>query len=335
MLNRTSLLLFIILFIPLSVLVNDSLIATSVSIDIFDTIPFLRDYSFELKFKLLGYLISLIYVLPIVFFMTSKPTVRFLGRILDIRRVPNQPIHRSTIESKDIERLDKKISMMQESINSGFSEKSIQEIHESIVNQIVINDGQKLTDLIEKKYSKHLLDISFNREILNEVNLLTDTLQTERGVVSFRTGLNLLIGLGIGTAGLILIYFGVIKEYQTKVDSNSFDALFVARISFSILLQLLAFFFLSLYKNGLQEIKYFRNEMTNISMIKLSLMIELEKGTQRSQIAAASQLLKAERNFILKKGERVAAIAAFEDMEAAQERAVRLIETISNSLKKN
>lgn len=79
-------------------------------------------------------------------------------------------------------------------------------------------------------------------------------------------------------------------------------------MSFVIVVELFAYFFLRLYKNGFDEIKYFQNEITNIEMKVMSLKYVQEFKSEDMIKELAMHLMKTERNFILEKGQTTVSI---------------------------
>ena len=76
---------------------------------------------------------------------------------------------------------------------------------------------------------------------------------------------------------------------------------FVPRLTLVILIELFAYFFLSLYKASLAEIKYFQNELTNIESKELALQAALNSGEASMISDIVSKLALTERNHILSK----------------------------------
>ncbi|WP_315983120.1 hypothetical protein [Aliamphritea spongicola] len=90
------------------------------------------------------------------------------------------------------------------------------------------------------------------------------------------------------------------NESNNKFLRNLFLPL-LPRILLVIFLEIFAYFFLRLYKDGLSEIKYFQNELTNLE----SKLIALETSYLTKNLASINKsvesLLKTERNFVLEK----------------------------------
>lgn len=80
---------------------------------------------------------------------------------------------------------------------------------------------------------------------------------------------------------------------------------YIPKISIAIFIEVFSFFFLRLYRNSLIDIKYYQNELTNIEFkivgIKIGFFID-EKDLLKN---IANEILKVERNFIVKSDENI------------------------------
>lgn len=109
--------------------------------------------------------------------------------------------------------------------------------------------------------------------------------------------------------GITLSLFGVIYLISTMSSSASYTeyeklvSYFLPRTLIVIFIEFFSFFFLNLYKKSLDEIKYFQNEVTNLEAKYLALAIAKQSGNFKLISNALAQLLKTERNFVLKKDE--------------------------------
>ncbi len=94
-----------------------------------------------------------------------------------------------------------------------------------------------------------------------------------------------------------------------KLNIDGYQSLYNAvlvilpRLLLVIFIEIFAYFFLRLYKDGLSEIKYFQNELTNIEAILMSAEISYLTGDKESLKLTLAVLAKTERNYVLKKGE--------------------------------
>jgi hypothetical protein len=126
-------------------------------------------------------------------------------------------------------------------------------------------------------------------------------LQRELEALGRRGNLNLALGAITTVVGISLLGFSVFAETSTAKDLWTLASHFAPRLALVLLIELFAFFFLSLYKSSLSEIKYFQNELTNIEsrQLALSAAIELKESTLLADVV--SKLASTERNHILSK----------------------------------
>ncbi|WP_397452546.1 hypothetical protein [Pseudomonas sp. NA-150] len=140
--------------------------------------------------------------------------------------------------------------------------------------------------------------------------------------LGWRSNFNLILGMlvsGLGLTVLALYFFKdtssadlvrAVVEQASPSEQNIeikeaiiFTIAFLPRLSFVLLIELFAYFFLRLYKASLSEIKYFQNEITNIEAKSLALRIALAVDSPTSLNKAIGALVETERNHILEKGQ--------------------------------
>ena len=68
-------------------------------------------------------------------------------------------------------------------------------------------------------------------------------------------------------------------------------------------MQVFAYFFLRLYRHGIFEIKYFQNEITTLEARMIGLQSAFALNDKSALKRMCEELIKTERNFILRKGE--------------------------------
>ncbi|MEX3937396.1 hypothetical protein AB4Y32_37660 [Paraburkholderia phymatum] len=110
---------------------------------------------------------------------------------------------------------------------------------------------------------------------------------------------NLQIG-SISAGGNVTIAPNGAKAFDEAI---SFLIHFLPRLTFVLLIELFAYFFLKLYKNSLSEIKYFQNEITNIEAKHLALRAAFLASSATLSNKVISSLVDTERNYILEKGQ--------------------------------
>ncbi|WJD67820.1 hypothetical protein QQ994_14355 [Pseudomonas asiatica] len=113
------------------------------------------------------------------------------------------------------------------------------------------------------------------------------------------------INLGIGAAttllGLIVLSVTVFYEPYKATDLIGLISHYLPRLSLIVLIEVFAYFFLSLYKAGLSEIKYFQNELTNVEARHIAVQASLGTADNAMLKVIVAQLSGTERNHILAK----------------------------------
>jgi len=152
-------------------------------------------------------------------------------------------------------------------------------------------------------------DKSFER-MTKLVDMATTRLQTEIAQLSKRADIYIIFGSGITLIGGLFLYFTVqelLEVYKvsgSKVDtgltaSDIFSV--VIRFSIVIFVEVFAFYYLRLYRNIMENIKYYQNEITNVEMKILSLHALEGSNCSESLKILTSELAKTERNFVIDK----------------------------------
>ncbi|WP_130063385.1 hypothetical protein [Escherichia coli] len=213
----------------------------------------------------------------------------------------------SHILYKEIIKPNKRLSEIENKTSSGVSveiteserDKLISDAKKRIIgNTLLLADNSLKSDIsdFKKSYSLHKLHTDMILRLESEIDRLNR-----------RGGLNLAIGTIIALTGILsLAYF--LYSAPDIVDGVDFFIHHLPKLSFVIVVELFAYFFLRLYKNGFDEIKYFQNEITNIEMKAMSLKYAQEFKNEDIIKELAMHLMKTERNFILEKGQTTVSI---------------------------
>ncbi|HCM9318495.1 hypothetical protein [Enterobacter roggenkampii] len=136
---------------------------------------------------------------------------------------------------------------------------------------------------------KHYDDIVYRLE--NEINRLNR-----------RGGVNLVLGAFIAFCGIMYLGFSVTNPVNTN-DKLEYILHMAPKLSFVIVIELFAYFFLKLYKNGFDEVKYFQNELTNIDSKVLAIKFLRDVKNEVLMGEVIKNLMATERNFVLEKGQ--------------------------------
>ncbi len=128
-------------------------------------------------------------------------------------------------------------------------------------------------------------------------------LETDR--IQRNSLLNLVIGILFSGIALGILGYPLFTTSEAKVDGwIGLIEKFAPRISVGVLVQLIGFFFLRLYVTGEREVNYIRNELTNWEARSASYFTSIALKDNAALRDTLRQLIRTERNFLLKKGER-------------------------------
>ena len=234
----------------------------------------------------------------------------------EIKRLRNSAAHRPEELEKYVSEIKHQLDEVrarQAGISEAHQQELIDKLRKSITSesaQNVLNEiKQKVTEEEKNRAKFELVDETFQPTI----NRLKDELYS----LSKRGNLNLSIGIMITVVGLGLLGMFVLSFPNSQKDMASFFIDFFPRISLVLLIEVFAFFFLSLYKSSLSEIKYFQNEITSMESKYLALKVALESSEKESINYVVEQLAKSERNFILDKGQSTVDLERAKNDQAA------------------
>lgn len=134
-----------------------------------------------------------------------------------------------------------------------------------------------------------------------------------------RNNINVGFGFFITLIGVsVLIYF--VQDSKAAIDpAHPLSALaFLPRLSLVVLIELFAYFFLNLYRDGLTEMKYLQNELTTIRMRTLGLRAAIVEGHESSAAEIMLAFANTDRNATVGKA-KATADNATELLKTAQE----------------
>jgi hypothetical protein len=110
-----------------------------------------------------------------------------------------------------------------------------------------------------------------------------------------------------------------------------FAETYLPRFAVALLLQFVGFFFLRLYVANELDLKHNRNELTNLELKMMALQIATDEASKKEIIRVFS---KTERNFILKKNEKLISdenAAEYNDMKSLLEKVIQKLPAIKAS----
>lgn len=233
---------------------------------------------------------------------TTSILIPFIIKFLNTERIFKDEI---STNKKLHDRAEAKIryELINKSIKAALdNDTGIQNLERRLYRRIQSNLEESVLKKVEEKKE---LD-GTNAILMRKVNADLEPLinNTIKYILTIQK--NSIINLSIGITGSIfaicILGFSLLSEqkYSTLQD---FAIHLTPRLTFALFIQLFAFFFLRLYKNNLEDGKYFQNELTNISAKCSSLKIAVLTKNIDKQSEILSNLSKVERNFKLRKEE--------------------------------
>lgn len=114
--------------------------------------------------------------------------------------------------------------------------------------------------------------------------------------------INLTIGILISGFAIAILYISVADLNLNEIPLQNITFYSFSRMGVGMAIQLLALFFLNLYKKNIYEMKYVHNEITNIESKKTAILYSYD-FSEENKISIAKDLLNTERNFILDKNQ--------------------------------
>jgi hypothetical protein len=196
---------------------------------------------------------------------------------------------------------------------------------------------KKLESEIENKYGS-TINIgtkvnSIRKGVENSINSLNDQVSQQRN----NANLNMLFGLVFSSGGIGVLGYFIYYYFQSEADFAKdivrFLTSFFPKFTFVILIETVAFFFLNLYREDRNMIRYFRNEITNLEAKYLAM--EAAARFEEKDVLSKILLILAntERNFTIRKNEKLIVEALREEdsrlFDKTVEKVLSLIDTVT------
>ena len=298
-------------------------------------------------------------LVPITFLLVSMISLSLLylqsGGTASNDKDSNHPHKRTNKESylqeKRLDLFENRLNEVKEKLGlyereKGLSDEEKQKIIDGAVNQTS-------EEAIEKIFSKETE--KFIEKIKTQIGIdkltatsqeIVNRLRREISDLRLRSNINLVIGMAITAGGLYLLWSTVsmldssVLLKQLASEGAESDGKFLKnlilpilpRILLVIFVEIFAYFFLRLYKDGLSEIKYFQNELTNIESKLAAVEFSYITSNVNSLNISLEQLSRTERNFILEKNQTTVEL---EKAKSDSELTKSVIKTIPDIFRKN
>jgi hypothetical protein len=155
---------------------------------------------------------------------------------------------------------------------------------------------------IESKYARDLHKNTRLVELKSTTGPTKERLSREIESLLRRNNINLAIGVSTTFLAVSLLAYMVLREPVELSSTTSLMSHYIPRLSLVIFVEVFAFFFLRLYRAGLEQIRYFQNELTNVEMKYVALEAAVLKESDALD-PTLLQLAQTERNFVLQNGQ--------------------------------
>ncbi len=156
---------------------------------------------------------------------------------------------------------------------------------------------------IKREFRSEIIKERNYELIQEELNELEKNVALYINKLSRGSSINLVIGVlttFIAIVGLSVFMFENQIDFE---NTNKLLSHYIPRLSIVIFIEIFSFFFLKLYRNNLEDVKYFENERTNINSKKAALKFAYLTENTEVINEILLDLSKTERNFKLEKDE--------------------------------
>lgn len=170
---------------------------------------------------------------------------------------------------------------------------------------------------VEENFGNSIIEKIKFETITKDLYEIKNRLELETKRISRNSSLNLSLGFATTIFAISFLSYSlltsdpksevipntIIKAEDIKSSFYIFLVKFLPRLSVSVFIELFSFFFLRIYKRNLEDIKYLNNERTNVELKLLALNTSIITNDNDTLKQILLDLVKTERNFILKKDE--------------------------------
>ncbi|MDO7439680.1 hypothetical protein Q5X54_05170 [Acinetobacter baumannii] len=233
----------------------------------------------------------------------------------------NQKISKESILAEINEELLKKTIT-----NSEISEAERKELIEEIKIKIENQASADYFNQFKSKLRSELVQDNYE----TKTNITLYRLERERISLARRGNLNLVLGMMLSFIGLAILASSIFNASREYIDLIDLLLHMLPKTVLALFIEVFAYFFLRLYKQSLDDIKFYQNELTNIEAKYLSL--EIAKQTKNHKLISniLEELVKTERNFILENGQSTIEI---EKEKISSANSSNLLKTVTDLLK--
>lgn len=173
------------------------------------------------------------------------------------------------------------------------------EIHNVLSEELSKIETEKLYARLKTELEKR----NEYKELVRSLDYMTDNLKSYEESNRRQLTQNLAIG-AIGAVGALGVASKLVFDSESQLDTT-IDLLkhYLPWLSLIIVIQIMSFFFLRLYRDSIKTERYLRNEITNIASKRAAIFLAHSTGNAALIKSVTSDLSNVERNRFLEKGQ--------------------------------
>jgi hypothetical protein len=274
--------------------------------------------------------IILTILLSLIFFMESSPIIGIIKKndhlsntiFLIILSIPwtiniivnylngskqkfNKNYENYDIYSFDRKKFEKEVDkIISEKINLELPKDiDIETLEDRITRKVSNTLGIDIVEELEERFNENYADAMIENNLIP----ITRNIEIYKNTIQRNANVNLMLGIVGSAIAIFILSYELLNgtDYKTVQE---FLIHFLPRVTLVVFIQLFAFFFLRLYKNNLEDAKYFQNELTNLTAKTTSIKIASLKKNDDLLFEIVRNLSNTERNFKLSKEESLQTI---------------------------
>lgn len=243
----------------------------------------------------------------------NKINIRDANILHEINKLRHEFYKLKENPNQNIEKIDLSADERDELIKS--AKKRI------VGNTLLAADLELKSDIEKFKKSNKISEYhkAFSNRMENEIDR-----------INRRGGVNLIFGFSIAMAGIFYLGYAILYK-SAATDDIEYLYYMIPRVSFVIVMEVFAYFFLRLYRNGFEEVKYYQNELTNFDSKILGLRFLSEVENEDTKASILKDLINTERNFILNKGQSTVALERYKIKEHEEKNVLGILNNFLKS----
>lgn len=201
-------------------------------------------------------------------------------------------------DPRNVRRLRAEMRRLRGAGSSRLSRATEEQIVELFRSALKRDFGGRIEEALRELTRQAAADVTQN-EILDRLTFVANQLQKASSTVTIRGIVNLIIGIVFAFGALYILREAVaLFDAQTfrEMTTAEMSYLIAIRISLALAIILISYFFLSLYRRSLEDVRYYQNEITSVMATAAGVSMALTVGSDEVRAYVIARLIEAERN---------------------------------------